>query len=130
MNPQPGRSRTMFDKVWDAHQVAPETADTPAVLYADLHLVHEVTSPQAFDQLRQRGLDVRRPECTVATMDHSIPTKPEPSGRLVVRDRAAAEQVEALRRNCHDFGIRLFELGSPGRGIVHVIGPERGLTQP
>ncbi len=122
--------RTLFDKIWDAQVVVPETAETPAVLYVDLHLVHEVTSPQAFAELRARGLPVRRPERTVATMDHAVPTAPARSGRLVVRDPAAAEQVETLRRNCRDFGIRLFDLDSPERGIVHVVGPERGLTQP
>jgi len=122
--------RTLFEKVWDAQVVVPETAETPAVLYVDLHLVHEVTSPQAFAELRARGIGVRRPDRTVATLDHAVPTALAPSGRLVVRDPVAAEQVDTLRRNCRDFGVRLFDLDSPGRGIVHVVGPERGLTQP
>ena len=123
--------RTLFEKVWEAHLVRPETADTPAILYVDLHLVHEVTSPQAFSMLRERGLRVRRPGRTVATMDHSTPTTPRgPDGRIPVVDPQAAAQIGALERNCADFGIRLFALGSDGQGIVHVIGPELGLTQP
>jgi 3-isopropylmalate/(R)-2-methylmalate dehydratase large subunit len=116
--------RTLFDKIWDAHVVvAPPAA--PALLYIDLHLVHEVTSPQAFDGLRSRGLNVRRPERTVATVDHSIPTVP---GGLA--DPMAAAQIDALERNSREFGIRLFNVDDPRRGIVHVIGPELGLTQP
>src|SRR2546428_403117 len=123
--------RTLFDKVWDAHLVRPETADTPAVLYVDLHLVHEVTSPQAFAMLRERGRKVRRPELTVATMDHSTPTTPRGAdGRIPVTDREAAAQIDQLETNCRDFGIRLHTLGSERQGIVHVIGPEMGLTQP
>ncbi|HEY5907011.1 MAG TPA: 3-isopropylmalate dehydratase large subunit, partial [Vicinamibacteria bacterium] len=123
-------ARTLFEKVWDAHVVRPETADTPAVLYVDLHLVHEVTSPQAFSVLRERGLKVRRPELTVATMDHSIPTLPRVDGHFVFADQQAQAQVQTLERNCRDFGITLHSLGSEGQGIVHVIGPELGLTQP
>jgi 3-isopropylmalate/(R)-2-methylmalate dehydratase large subunit len=123
--------RTLFDKVWDAHLVRPGTADTPAVLYVDLHLVHEVTSPQAFAMLRDRGRKVRRPELTVATMDHSTPTTPRgPDGRIPVTDKEAAAQISQLETNCRDFGIRLHALGSERQGIVHVIGPELGLTQP
>ncbi|PYS95778.1 MAG: 3-isopropylmalate dehydratase large subunit [Acidobacteria bacterium] len=123
--------RTLFDKVWEGHLVRPETADTPAILYVDLHLVHEVTSPQAFSMLRERGLGVRRPGRTVATMDHSTPTTPRGAdGRIPVVDPQAAAQIGALEKNCAEFGIRLFALGSDGQGIVHVIGPELGLTQP
>ncbi len=123
--------RTLFDKVWDAHLVRPESADTPAVIYVDLHLVHEVTSPQAFAMLRERGRRVRRPELTVATMDHSTPTTPRGAdGRIPVTDKEAAAQIDQLETNCRDFGIRLHALGSEQQGIVHVIGPELGLTQP
>ncbi|GAB4198846.1 MAG: 3-isopropylmalate dehydratase large subunit [Roseiflexaceae bacterium] len=123
--------RTLFEKVWDAHTVRPETPETPAVLYIDLHLVHEVTSPQAFTELRQRGLRVRRPDRTIATMDHSTPTTPRgPDGIIPVTDGQAAAQLDQLRRNCADFGIPLYELGGANQGIVHVIGPEQGLTQP
>src|SRR3989442_8093327 len=123
--------RTLFDKVWDAHLVRPEKDDTPAVLYVDLHLVHEVTSPQAFAILRERGRKVRRPERTVATMDHSTPTTPRGAdGRIPVTDKEAAAQIAQLETNCGEFGIRLHALGSERQGIVHVIGPELGLTQP
>jgi 3-isopropylmalate/(R)-2-methylmalate dehydratase large subunit len=125
------KPRTLFEKIWDAHLVRAASADTPAVLYVDLHLVHEVTSPQAFTWLRERGLRVRRPERTVATMDHSTPTTPRGrDGKIPVLDSAAANQIAALEKNCADFGIELFTLGSEGQGIVHVIGPELGLTQP
>jgi 3-isopropylmalate/(R)-2-methylmalate dehydratase large subunit len=125
------RSKTLFDKVWEAHTVRPETQDTPAVLYIDLHLIHEVTSPQAFSELRRRGLGVRRPDRTLATMDHSTPTTPRNAlGVIPVIDPQALNQLEQLRKNCADFGITLFELGSLNQGIVHVIGPEQGLTQP
>jgi 3-isopropylmalate/(R)-2-methylmalate dehydratase large subunit len=123
--------RTLFDKVWEAHVVRPATADTPAVLYVDLHLVHEVTSPQAFDELRARGLPMRRPERTVATLDHAIPTDPRSaSGPFLIRDPQAARQVAALEENCAEFGVRLYGIDSQRQGIVHVIGPELGLTQP
>ncbi|HET8655293.1 MAG TPA: 3-isopropylmalate dehydratase large subunit [Longimicrobiaceae bacterium] len=123
--------RTLFQKIWDDHAVRPQTPETPAVLYIDLHLVHEVTSPQAFTELRQRGLKVRRPGQTIATMDHSTPTTPRTPGHaFVVQDSQAAAQLSRLEQNCSDFGIRLFELGSENQGIVHVIGPEQGLTQP
>jgi 3-isopropylmalate/(R)-2-methylmalate dehydratase large subunit len=124
------KGQTLFEKVWDAHFIAQEPG-APAVLYVDLHLIHEVTSPQAFTELRQRGLLVRRPDRTVATMDHSIPTTPRNSdGDYVYTDLLAAKQLSTLSENCHEFGIPLHELGSSRQGIVHVIGPELGLTQP
>ena len=124
------QSETLFQKVWQEHQVRAETRDTPAVLYADLHLVHEVTSPQAFTVLRERGLRLRRPDRTVATMDHSTPTLPRTGGRFPYADAEAENQVRTLERNCAEQGVELFGLGSEGQGIVHVIGPELGLTQP
>jgi len=123
--------RTLFDKIWESHIVRQQTAETPAVLYIDLHLIHEVTSPQAFTELRQRGLKVRRPDRTLATMDHSTPTTPRgPDGIIPVIDAQALAQLGQLETNCADFGIPLFKLGSANQGIVHVIGPEQGLTQP
>ncbi len=123
--------KTLFDHVWDAHVVQPETPETPAVLYIDLHLIHEVTSPQAFTELRERGLTVRRPDRTLATMDHSTPTTPRNElGIIPVTDPQAIVQLNQLRTNCAEFGIPLFELGDANQGIVHVIGPEQGLTQP
>jgi 3-isopropylmalate/(R)-2-methylmalate dehydratase large subunit len=122
--------RTLFEKIWDAHLVQPATGATPAILYVDLHLVHEVTSPQAFTVLRERGLAVRRPGRTVATMDHSTPTTPPVGGRYVVADPQAAAQLAALESNCRDFGVTLHGLGSQSQGVIHVIGPELGLTQP
>ncbi|MCY3906464.1 MAG: 3-isopropylmalate dehydratase large subunit [Anaerolineaceae bacterium] len=125
------RPRTLFDKVWDSHVVRPPANGAPTVLYIDLHLVHEVTSPQAFTTLRERGLKVRRPDRTLATMDHSTPTTPRNElGIIPVTDAMAAAQLEVMRRNCEDFDIPLYELGSENQGIVHVIGPEQGLTQP
>jgi 3-isopropylmalate/(R)-2-methylmalate dehydratase large subunit len=121
--------KTLFDKVWDAHVVA-EDPGAPAVIYVDLHLVHEVTSPQAFTGLRERGLKVRRPERTKATMDHSTPTRKGSDGRFVFVDAQNEAQLEVLRKNCADFGIELFALGEASNGIVHVVGPERGLTHP
>jgi 3-isopropylmalate/(R)-2-methylmalate dehydratase large subunit len=118
--------RTLFDKIWDDHVVWQEP-DSPALLYIDLHLVHEVTSPQAFQGLRERGLKVRRPHQTVATVDHSIPTT---SLDLSSADDMAARQIAQLEINCREFGIPLHGMNSPTRGIVHVIGPELGLTQP
>ena len=122
----------MLARIWDAHEVVPETPDTPAVLYIDLHLVHEVTTPQAFDVLRANGLPVRRPDRTLATMDHSTPT--EPASTLEELDRvalpAAAGQVRAMIENCEEFGVELRGLDSPERGIVHVVGPEQGATWP
>ncbi len=118
--------RTIIDKIWDSHVVA-EQADTPAVIYIDLHLIHEVTSPQAFSGLRQRGLQVRRPQQTVATIDHSVPTTPLD---VPIYDQMAAAQIAQMETNARDFGIPLLGMHSPNRGIVHVIGPELGLTQP
>jgi len=109
--------KTLFAKVWDAHLVRPETDDTPAVLYVDLHLVHEVTSPQAFAMLRERGRKVRRADLTVATMDHSTPTTPPRGGRTdPVTDKDAAAQMAQLERNCRDFGIRCTPWGASARG--------------
>ena len=124
-------ARTMFEKLWDAHLVAPETADTPAILYIDLHLVHEVTSPQAFSELRERGLKLRRPDRTLATLDHSTPTLPanDKGERPYANDEAKA-QVAQLEANCREFGVELHGWDSSERGIVHVIGPELGATQP
>ncbi|MFQ5744016.1 MAG: 3-isopropylmalate dehydratase large subunit [Acidobacteriota bacterium] len=125
------RPRTLFDKVWDGHLVRHETPQTPAILYIDLHLLHEVTSPQAFSLLRERRLPVRRPDLTVATMDHSTPTVPPAAdGSFAFADAQAEAQVRQLETNCREFGIRLHELGSENQGIVHIIGPELGLTQP
>jgi 3-isopropylmalate/(R)-2-methylmalate dehydratase large subunit len=126
----PSRPRTLVDKIWDSHLVSAETVETPAVLYVDLHLVHEVTSPQAFAELRSRGLTLRAPRRTVATMDHAIPTRLGADGRRAAPEGAAAEQVTALARNCDEFGVRLFPVGDVRQGIVHVIGPELGLTHP
>ena len=123
--------QTLFEKVWQRHVVSEETADTPAVLYVDLHLIHEVTSPQAFAVLRERGLRVRRPDRTLATMDHSTPTLTEQVfGGMPIALEAARRQVRELEVNCADFGIELLGLAHDARGIVHVIGPELGLTQP
>jgi len=124
-------AKTLFEKVWERHEVVPETADTPAVLYIDLHLVHEVTSPQAFSLLREKGLKVRRTDRTLATMDHSTPTDAaEIAGRVPIKVKSAAQQIEQLEKNCAEFGIELLNLHSSQRGIVHVIGPELGATQP
>jgi 3-isopropylmalate/(R)-2-methylmalate dehydratase large subunit len=125
------QAKTLFEKVWERHEVVPETPHTPAVLYIDLHLVHEVTSPQAFSQLREQGLKVRRTDRTLATMDHSTPTDPdEVFGRVPIKVESAARQVKELEKNCREFGVELLGLGSDQRGIVHVIGPELGATQP
>ena len=124
-------ARTLFDKVWTAHEVVPETLDTPAVLYIDLHLIHEVTSPQAFSVLKSLGLPVRRPERTLATKDHSTPTlREQVFGNVPIRVDAAAKQVRQLERNAADFGVELFGMRDARRGIVHVISPELGATQP
>src|SRR5262252_5740273 len=119
-------SRTLFEKIWDAHVVR-AAANEPALLYIDLHLVHEVTSPQAFDGLRAAGRKVRRSDLTIATVDHNVPTTSRPSA---IEDPVAAKQIETLRRNCAEFGVTLFDINSSDQGIVHVIGPELGLTQP
>ena len=117
---------TLFNKLWQVHIVR-EAAGEPTLLYIDLHLIHEVTSPQAFDGLRQAGRRVRRPDLTFGTVDHNVPTTDR---TLPIADAVAANQVEALRRNCKEFGVPLFDIQSPEQGIVHVIGPELGLTQP
>jgi 3-isopropylmalate/(R)-2-methylmalate dehydratase large subunit len=121
-----GNPRTLVEKIWDDHVVV-EEAGAPSVLYVDLHLVHEVTSPQAFTGLRERGLRVRRPSQTVATADHSVPTHDR---GLPIIDQQAAFQVQQLDRNCAEFGIPIHGMGSANQGIVHIIGPELGLTQP
>ncbi|MFN3333145.1 MAG: 3-isopropylmalate dehydratase large subunit [Caldilinea sp.] len=118
--------KTLFEKVWDAHVVAQDEG-APAVLYIDAHLIHEVTSPQAFAMLREQGLKVRRPDKTFATMDHAIPTR---STDITLWPADAATQVRTLRQNCEDFGITLWDIDGPIQGIVHVVGPEMGVTQP
>jgi len=118
--------RTLFEKIWDAHLVAEPGGRSP-IVYIDLHLVHEVTSPQAFDGLRVLGRKVRQPLRTIATVDHNIPTEPRGT---VITDLVAAKQIAALQANCREFGVHLFDMDSPDQGIVHVIGPELGLTQP
>jgi 3-isopropylmalate/(R)-2-methylmalate dehydratase large subunit len=123
--------QTLYDKVFDAHVVEPETAEKPAVLYIDLHLVHEVTSPQAFSALEAMGRKVRRPDRTVATMDHSTPTLPPgPDGQRPYATAEARNQVAQLEKNCAAHDIRLYGWDSTHRGVVHVIGPEMGFTQP
>ena len=124
-------AKTLFEKVWERHEVVPETADTPAILYVDLHLTHEVTSPQAFSVLRSRGLKVRRPDRTVVTMDHSTPTDTaQVFGGKPIALESAANQVRQLEKNCAEFGLELIGLTDLRRGIVHIIGPELGATQP
>jgi 3-isopropylmalate/(R)-2-methylmalate dehydratase large subunit len=124
-------ARTLFERIWAAHEVVPETAQTPAVLYIDLHLIHEVTSPQAFTVLKSLGLPVRRPDRTLGTMDHSTPTSSDQVfGRVPIKVDAAAKQVRQLEQNAAHFGIELFAMHDARRGIVHVIGPELGCTQP
>ena len=115
--------KTLFDKIWEAHEVA------PGLIYIDLHLVHEVTSPQAFDGLRLAGRPVRRPDRTLATADHNTPTDGTPTAALI-KDQLSRVQVETLERNCAEFGVPVYSLGSDQQGIVHVIGPELGVTQP
>ena len=124
--------QSLFEKIWASHVVVPETDDTPAVLYVDLHLLHEVTTPQAFDLLRAKRLPVRRTDLCLATLDHSTPTVPVTSLKSleVVSEPSAAKQVRQMERNCKEFGIELRGFGSRDRGIVHVIGPELGATQP
>ncbi len=123
--------KSLFDKLWERHVVVAETPDAPAVLYIDLHLVHEVTSPQAFSVLNDRNVKVRRPDRTIATLDHSTPTLPaDAKGVLPYATPEAKQQVETLIENCKKHDIELLGLGDPRRGIVHVIGPELGLTQP
>src|ERR1700761_5884025 len=116
--------KTMFDKIWDAHVVDRQPGE-PALLYIDLHVVHEVTSPQAFESLRLAGRRVRRPDLTIATMDHNVPTEKGP-----IHDEIAKRQLDALRENCEEFGVPLNATGSGREGIVHVMSPELGMTQP
>jgi 3-isopropylmalate/(R)-2-methylmalate dehydratase large subunit len=118
--------KTLFEKIWDAHVVRQE-AEAPALLYVDLHLVHEVTSPQAFEGLRLSGRKVRRPDLTIATLDHNVPTTER---NLPIRDETSRKQIEAMKANCEEFGIELFGMESDRQGIVHVIGPELGYTLP
>jgi 3-isopropylmalate/(R)-2-methylmalate dehydratase large subunit len=120
------KPKTLLDKIWDAHVVRQE-AEAPALLYVDLHLVHEVTSPQAFEGLRLSGRRVRRPDLTIATLDHNVPTTER---GLPIRDETSRKQIEAMKANCEEFGIELFGMESDRQGIVHVIGPELGYTQP
>ncbi len=123
--------RTTLEMIWDRHLVRRGEEGRPDLLYVDLHLVHEVTSPQAFEGLRQSGRGVRRPDLTLATMDHNVPTDPDQvSGRLPMADDLSRKQMDVLRDNCEEFGIELFPMGSSNQGIVHVIGPENGITQP
>ena len=119
-------SKTMVEKIWDSHIVHEEPGQ-PAILYVDLHLVHEVTSPQAFDGLRMTGRHVRRPDLTVATVDHNVPTWDR---ALPITDEISLKQIQALVHNCEEFGLTIYDMNSPGQGIVHVIGPEQGYTQP
>ena len=122
---------TLFEKVWADHVVVAESADTPAVIYIDLHIIHEVTTPQAFSMLRDKGLAVRRPDLTLPTLDHSTPTTPVSTFKdLLVAGESAANQVRQMEQNCKDFGLDLLGFGSGKRGLVHVIGPELGATQP
>src|SRR3984957_14340316 len=120
--------KTLFEKVWHQHLVAEPTGE-PSILYIDLHLVHEVTSPQAFDGLRMAGRKLRRPDRTVATVDHNVPTS-SVADRLHIIDQIANRQVEALRQNCKDFGVELYDVQDANQGIVHIIGPELGATKP
>jgi 3-isopropylmalate/(R)-2-methylmalate dehydratase large subunit len=123
---QVSHPRTIVEKIWSNHVVA-EHEGAPALIYIDLHLCHEVTSPQAFQTLRDRGLKVRRPDLTIATMDHSTPTTPR---GLPIVDKIGAAQLDQMEKNCAEFGVRLYNLASDKQGIVHVMGPEQGLTQP
>src|SRR5689334_17560427 len=120
------QTKTMFEKIWDAHVVRAEEGK-PAILYIDLHLVHEVTSAQAFNGLRMSGRKVRRPDLTLATEDHNVPTTDRSQP---IKDPISKRQIEVLGANCKEFGIELYGIHSPRQGIVHVIGPELGLTQP
>jgi 3-isopropylmalate/(R)-2-methylmalate dehydratase large subunit len=125
--------KSLFEKVWEDHVVVPETDDTPAIFYIDLHIIHEVTTPQAFNMLRETGMRVRRPDLVLATMDHSTPTVPITNleeSLDAVSDPEPANQIRAMVKNCEEFGIKLHGFGDAHRGIVHVIGPEIGATQP
>ena len=117
--------KTLFEKIWDRHVVT-NLSDGTTILYIDRHLIHEVTSPQAFEGLRLAGRKVRRPELTFATMDHNVPT----DDRINIKDPISREQIETLQKNCEEFGITLYDLDSDLQGIVHIIGPELGLTLP
>jgi len=121
--------KTLSEKIWDRHVVRAAEGE-PDLLYIDMHLVHEVTSPQAFDGLRMHGRTVRRPDLTIATMDHNVPTDPPVDGVIQVNDPISKQQMDTLAKNCAEFGIRCFGMGDPRQGIVHVIGPELGITQP
>src|SRR5215204_1740252 len=125
---EPAMGKTLAEKVWDAH-VVHRAEGEPGLVYIDLHLVHEVTSPQAFDGLRLAGRGVRRRDRTLATADHNVPTDGTPTAARI-RDELSRVQVETLERNCAEFGIPVYSLGSDRRGIVHIIGPELGVTQP
>jgi len=118
--------KTLFEKIWDAHIVV-EKENSPSLIYIDRHLVHEVTSPQAFEGLRENNRTVRRPDLTIATMDHNVPTN---NRTLPILDQTSAIQIQTLEKNCKDFGIKLFDINSPNQGIVHVIGPQLGITLP
>jgi 3-isopropylmalate/(R)-2-methylmalate dehydratase large subunit len=118
--------KTLFEKIWDSHIVV-EQQNRPSLIYVDRHLVHEVTSPQAFDGLRMNNRTVRRPDLTIATMDHNVPTNDR---SLPILDQTSAIQIQTLEKNCKDFGIKLFDINSPNQGIVHVIGPQLGITLP
>jgi len=118
--------RTLFDKIWDSH-IVHQQKGYPAVLYIDAHLIHEVTSPQAFDGLRKRGIKVFRPNRTWATEDHNVPTKDQ---NKPIQEPLSRKQVETLQKNCKDFGLRLYGLGHESQGIVHIIGPQLGITKP
>ncbi len=128
MSPIGSMPKTLFEKVWEQHLVA-EPEGEPTLLYIDLHLVHEVTSPQAFEGLRLAGRGLRRPDRHIATVDHNVPTT-SVQDRLLIADQIAAKQVDALRRNCNEFGIKLFDVQAAEQGIVHLIGPELGATKP
>ena len=119
--------KTLFEKIWESHVVVEKTAGGPSLIYIDRHLVHEVTSPQAFDGLRMNNRKVRRPDLTIATMDHNVPTNDR---SLPILDQTSAVQIKTLENNCRDFGIKLFDINSPNQGIVHVIGPQLGITLP
>src|SRR6188508_2134035 len=119
---------TLFEKLWERHVVREEPGE-PVLLYVDLHLVHEVTSAQAFEGLRLAGRKVRRPDRTLATADHNVPTDGTPTARMIA-DELSRKQVETLEQNCEEFGVPIYSLGSDRQGIVHVIGPELGVSQP
>jgi len=118
--------QTLFEKIWDSHVVV-EGDNSPSIIYIDRHLVHEVTSPQAFEELRLNKRRVRRPDLTIATMDHNVPTS---NRSLPIIDQISEIQIKTLEKNCQDFGIQLFDIKSPYQGIVHVIGPQLGITLP